>query len=255
MNNPAFSLINLISDIEEYGTSNCSLQSIYQNIFTQEGEPELSYFELYSKHAKVFELIEQSQHLVENIDSINPDVYLGWIPKMKSAFSGGINVSLQHSLQRFDDTSRNYLEITSDLIEREYDVESKISALDCDGLLKSINGLLQDVRNSDLGYEVKTYFLAKLRELQIAIDDYMLSGKSPIIDVVDSVVGHLARDRNFQQVSKSNETGRGFWKLIQNVVIMLGLLNGGAALSQNVYDALPYLSEDNKEEKAKDKES
>ena len=72
------------------------------------------------------------------------------------------------------------------------------------------------VLQSDSDSELKKYIIHHLRQILIAIDEYKITGALPILDAIESTIGHAYLDKKYYSFLKDTDIGK-------QIVVTLGV--------------------------------
>lgn len=131
-----------------------------------------------------------------------------WSGQLKSAF---INCTLQGQwasfIQHIDTHSLNYLASESKLLNLKSNTKSVIDT-DIQIIRDDLSNIYDDVLSSDIDIEVKKYLIRYLRKILTGIDDYFLTGALPILEAVETAVGHANIDKKYKTFLTDTEFGK-----------------------------------------------
>ena len=131
-----------------------------------------------------------------------------WSGQLKSAF---INYTLQGQwasfIQHIDTHSLNYLASESKLLNLKSNTKSVIDT-DIQIIRDDLSNIYDDVLSSDIDIEVKKYLIRYLRKILTGIDDYFLTGALPILEAVETAVGHANIDKKYKTFLTDTEFGK-----------------------------------------------
>ena len=110
-------------------------------------------------------------------------------------------------INNIDDHSITYLRMTSNLLASKSN--TKLIAAES---LSAIRGELQRIHDelmeSDQPDEVKKYLSRNIRGMIVSIDEYRLTGALPLLDAIDTTVGHALLEKNYKSFLTDTELGR-----------------------------------------------
>ncbi|WP_312147023.1 hypothetical protein [Stutzerimonas kunmingensis] len=150
------------------------------------------------------EIIDRTRELYPN----RSPTWLHWSNQVNAAFSTqNINGQWQTFIQHIDNHTITYLQMSTDLLESK----SSIKPLDLDEIIQiseKVNDLLVDVISSpEIEASIKKYIVHHLRKILISIDEYKITGALPILDAVETTIGHAYLDEGYRNLLKNSEIG------------------------------------------------
>ena len=123
--------------------------------------------------------------------------------------------------------------MSSDLLE----AKSSIKQLDVAKIAEirsTINDLINAVVQSDSESELKKYIIHHLRHILIAIDEYRITGALPILDAVESTIGHAFLDKEYYNYLKETDTGKQIVTTLGVVANLVAIAVGIPAITQSI---------------------
>ncbi|RYU42110.1 hypothetical protein ERW49_18185 [Aliivibrio finisterrensis] len=134
-------------------------------------------------------------------------------------------------IQHIDTHCISTLSMTTALLDNSLETKL-INSDELDSFKSTIRELIDDTIKSDLTPEFKKFMTHYLRKILNAINDYLISGAMPILDAVESTLGHAVLDPKFKDELLDNETGlkiRSMLGDLANVVTIATAATGAAA--------------------------
>lgn len=139
---------------------------------------------------------------------------------MHKAFSEqNLNGPWANFSQHLDQHTINYLSHASDILnaysnELDWDLE------ELSDISNSLSDLIKEINSGEFSGHVRAYMTAKIREIQIAIEEYDITGGGPISEAVDSAFGRLNFDSELLSAPQHSDSAKNFWKLMQRLLIV-----------------------------------
>ena len=96
-------------------------------------------------------------------------------------------------------------------------------------LLSKLEAMRESAFESDLPDELKRYLLQQLRKMQVALEEYFVTGAIPVLELVEATIGHFA----------VRHEGRSFFKTDDGQAMLQGL--GAVAAAVTIAKDLPQL--------------
>lgn len=112
-------------------------------------------------------------------------------------------------IARVDNHSMTQLKMTAMLLDRELQSRSLTDEAVGETRL-TFQKLHDEIMDSDIQQELKVFVLRKLREIITNIDEYKLTGLVPILDAVDSSIGHCVTNTEYKNFIKEHTLGQRF---------------------------------------------
>lgn len=171
-----------------------------------------------------------------------PAMWNHWFAQVTSAFtqqqlaaqwSSFINVIDQHSMA--------YLEMNADMLGTREPI-SPIKQDTTSDLQEKLAALKSDLLASDLPESAKISVLRHVERLIRALDEYAITGAVPILDAVDSAVGHVMRDSEYRSTLQSTNVGEQFINILSVVANVVTVAQGLPQLGDAVTAAKHYLT-------------
>lgn len=192
---------------------------------------------LMSRLGKVMELPDQIINQIKSHYPNQNNTHQHWSQKINHAFaSQNLNGSWKEFYAHIDAHTINYLSMSVDLLDMKDNTEI-LSAEKLSEIYNSVNSILVDVLDSDLELEVKKYIVKYLRKIIISIEEYKISGATPIIECVEGALGHAFVDENYRNSIQKTEIGKQLITVLTSVASVVTVAIGLPQLP----DALNFL--------------
>lgn len=193
--NPASRLLDILRKGKEFSGSQKCRFVWYRLLDVEDGDDSL----LMSRLGKVMELPEQ---IIQKIDKEFPDqseTYLHWSARVNKAFfQQNLNGEWKVFNDLIDPHTLNYLSLSANLIQ----VKSPSSPLDT-ATIEDLSARIQELQESllegDFDDEFREYLYRALMKINVAIQEYRISGALPVMDAVESAFGHAIMDGKFRE--------------------------------------------------------
>ncbi|MDN8011618.1 hypothetical protein QZN06_23845 [Burkholderia multivorans] len=171
-----------------------------------------------------------------------PTMWNHWFAQVTSAFVqqqlAGQWASFIHVI---DHHSMTYLEMNADMLGTREPIRQIEQATTSD-LQEKLATLKSDLLASDLQESAKIAVLRHVERLIRALDEYAITGAVPILDAVDSAVGHVMRDSQYRSALQSTSVGEQFINILSVVANVVTVAQGLPQLGDAVATAKHYLS-------------
>ena len=131
-----------------------------------------------------------------------------WSNKVNTAFSKqNLNGQWNEFIGHIDTHKIQYLSMTADLLDMKESTKI-MSAEELTGLRESIQSALEEAINTNLDPDFKNYIVHYLNKIIIAIDEYRILGIKPILESIESTLGHSFLDVKYREELMTGEFGK-----------------------------------------------
>jgi len=131
-----------------------------------------------------------------------------WIEKINTAFfTQNLDAGWGEFNDHIDKHVINYLSMSADLL----DGKGNTQILEADKLLEireTINDLLTGILEEDIDEHFKAYIVHYLRKIIVAVEEYKISGATPIVESIAQTLGHSTLDEKYKEGLFKTETGK-----------------------------------------------
>jgi len=182
--------------------------------------------ELMSRLGRVMDLPHQIVQLLDSIGENDDSMNKHWITKVSAGFmQQNLNSAWSTFNTHIDAHSISYLKMCSKLLR----AHSKIKGLtedELDKIREQLQELIQSVESSDIDPSVKEYLFRSLKRIIISIDEYFITGVTPLIDSIETTFGHAVANSDFRDAMKKSDIGEDFWDALFKVSSVVSLSVG-----------------------------
>lgn len=187
---------------------------------------------LMSKLGQVMLLPHETRILVEQYYPTQTASLAHTLHQIQKAFTNqNLSVAWVSFIQHIDTHCISTLSMTSALLDHK--LETKLIENDqLDSFREKVTVLLHETVDSDLSSEFKKFMTHYLQRILHAINDYLISGAMPILDAIESTLGHAVLDPKFRDELKDTETGtkiRNMLGDLANIVTIATAASGAVA--------------------------
>lgn len=152
-----------------------------------------------------------------------------WENQVNSAFmSQDLNGQWATFINRIDGHSITYLQMSAELLQAKANTKP-ILGDEIGQLRESLNQILSAVMESDTADEVKKYLARNIRKIIMSIDEYRLTGALPLLDSIESTLGHAHIDKNYMVFLKDTDLGK---RLLETLGTMANVVTVAVGLPQ-----------------------
>lgn len=201
--NPAARLLALLDEGKKKPpTSLCRV--VWDEILQCQGDASI----LMSRLGKVMELPSQTVLALRESAHDQAEIWNHWESQVYTAFANQ-NLSSHWStfINHIDAHTINYLKMSAMLL----DLNSNTKLMADEQLIEireKLNALLSEVIASDTAHEVKLFLTRHLRKLITSIDEYYLTGALPLLEAVETSVGHAYLEPKYKSFLTDTDLGK-----------------------------------------------
>jgi hypothetical protein len=229
LDNPASRLLLILEEGKRKAAhENCL--TAWQEILNTEGNLSLTLARL----GKNMNMPEQVVQTLLDLYPSHTDVWSHWHSRVTTAFEQqNLKGNWQSFIQHIDENSLTMLKMTETLIEAKL----KSTTLDLekiDETRKTLDELLNEIINSNISNDLKAFIARKIREIIITIDEYKLTGLMPILDAVDSAIGHAVTNTEYNEFLKKESLGKKLRDTLADVANLVTTAGGIAAIASEI---------------------
>lgn len=229
--NPAARLLEILEEGKNF-PDHIESKAVWRKILNLKDESDTI---LLSRLGKIMQLPEQIKSILLQ-DFPNQTLSTQhWEERVLSAFlNQDINQNWKGFYKYIDDHTITYLRLNADLLQTKSPTK-KIDSSKIIELKKKVSELLEELLDTEIDPEFKTYMTRCLHKLILAIDEYRISGAAPILDTVESAFGHAVVDENYRKVLSESEIGNKISKIMtvvaDSMTVAIGLPQLSASFS------------------------
>lgn len=222
--NPAARLLSLLEQGKQMG-GNQSCRAMWEELLNVNNDNPL----LMSRLGKAMELPELIIKALQDNYPQQGNTWSHWASQVNQAFmSQNLNDIWATFINNIDLHSITYLRLASDLLQ----TKSNTKLLTDEDLLttrEKLDAIYKEVLESDLPDEIKKYLIRSLRKLILSIDEYKLTGAPPILDAIETAIGHAYLDKEYKNFLIDTELGK---KLLDTLASMANVVTVAVGLPQ-----------------------
>ncbi len=182
--------------------------------------------QLMSRLGKVMDLPSQALMLLESIDEHDDEAHQYWVKKVSNGFmQQNLNANWDSFINHIDQHSISYLKLCSRLLK----AHSNIEGLNNEKLAEIKNQLIElidEVQQNELDLELKRYLVRSLQRIIASIDEYFISGIVPVMENIESTIGHAIIDQEFRENMRDSEIGNKVWEYLFKVSSIVSMSVG-----------------------------
>ncbi|EAQ65962.1 hypothetical protein MED121_02085 [Marinomonas sp. MED121] len=201
--NPAARLLEILEEGKDF-SDHIESKTVWRKILNLKDESDTI---LLSRLGKIMQLPEQIKSILLQDFPNQTSSTQHWEERVLSAFlNQDINQNWKGFYKYIDDHTIAYLRLNADLLQTKSPTK-KIDSSKIIELKKKVSEILEELIDTEIDPEFKIYMIRCLNKLILTIDEYRISGASPILDTVESVYGHAFVDENYRKVLSESEIG------------------------------------------------
>ena len=121
-----------------------------------------------------------------------------------------------------------YLKMASSLLQAKANTKL-IAETDLVSIRERLDAILVEVLSSGQPEEVRRYLARNLRKIIGSIDEYILTGALPLLDAVETALGHAAVDKQYKSFLIDTELGQ---RLLDTLGSMANVVTVAVGLPQ-----------------------
>ncbi|MGL4766824.1 MAG: hypothetical protein ACRCV6_01880 [Formosimonas sp.] len=233
MDNPASRLLLILEEGKKKNVHQACL-TVWQELLHTEGDLSLTL----SRLGKCMNLPEQIIQTLLDLYPNHSNVWSHWESKITNAFEGqAINGQWNSFIQHIDANSLIMLKMTETIIESK--LKTKFIDLEnISDIRASLDNLLNEVVDSDVSDGLKIFIVRKIRELITCIDEYKLTGLMPVLDAVDSAIGHAVTNSEYNEFLKKQPLGEKLKTILGDITNVVTTASGIASITTEIFKLL-----------------
>lgn len=226
--NPAARLLNLITEGRK-NDPNANCRSVWVQLLGTNENPQLM-----SRLGKAMELPEQIISALSESFPSQGNTWSHWESQINSAFMAqNLNSTWNSFIGNIDNHSFTYLRLASDLLQSKANTKLLVDE-EITSLRDSLQDIYTDAQTSPMPDEVRKFILRHLKKLIDGIDEYKISGALPILDSIESAVGHMAIDKNYKNFLFDTELGKKLLDTLSSAANVVTVAVGLPQLTQAI---------------------
>lgn len=222
--NPAARLLSILERGKQF-PSNINCRTVWNQLLLVENDSAL----LMSRLGKIMELPEQIILALREGFPNQKNTWSHWSTKVNAGFmQQNLNANWDTFINHIDEHSITYLALAADLLQSKSNTKT-ISDDEIKSVREKLSQVYDEVLSVDLPDEVKKYLIRYLRKILIGIDEYYLTGALPLLDAVDTMVGHAAIDTNYRSFLRDTVLGK---KILETLGAMANVVTVAVGIPQ-----------------------
>lgn len=252
-NNPAGRFYNLLHNGKKPSYRKNKVREVWANLL---GVPANDSSMLLVRLGKIMAIPSQIESKINQEENIDHSVYLKWLPKVNKAFRT-LNLEANWStfIDPIDEAVLYGLEICSEQLARKQP-ESVIKEEALKDIKNEVEGLLKEIRSSNIDSDLKNYLIGQLENIINSIYEYDFAGVVPLQKAFESTVGSISLHPELHEKIKKTNYSKKFWTVMRRVALVLAIAVGGIQIGKDTVALLaePHtVTEDLHKKKSREK--
>lgn len=222
--NPAARLLVILEKGKTMSsTSNC--REAWEALLETRGDTPL----LMARLGKVMELPKLVIATLQEEFPQQGDTWSHWEAQVNAAFMvQNMHANWDSFISNIDAHTITYLKMASSLLQAKSNTRL-IADADLASVREELDKILVEILSSDLPEEVRRYLVRNLRKIIGSIDEYRLTGALPLLDAVETALGHAAVDKQYKSFLTDTELGK---RLLDTLGSMANVVTVAVGLPQ-----------------------
>lgn len=222
--NPAARLLSILERGKtKTPATNC--RAVWEDLLEAKGDLPL----LMARLGKVMELPRLTITSLKEEFPQQGDMWTHWESQVNSAFMvQNLHANWDSFINNIDAHTLTYLRMASSLLQAKANTKL-IEDADLASVREALTEILVEVITSDLPDEVKRYVVRNLRKIVDSIDEYKLTGALPLLDAVETTLGHAAVDKQYKTFLTDTDLGK---RLLDTLASMANVVTVAVGLPQ-----------------------
>lgn len=222
--NPAARLLSLLEKGKTTPpTTNC--RAVWEELLEAKSDSPL----LMARLGKVMELPRLAIVALQEEFPQQGDTWSHWEAQVNTAFMvQNMHANWDSFINNIDAHTLTYLKMASSLLQAKANTKL-IADTDLVSIRERLDAILVEVLSSDLPIEVRRYLARNLRKIIGSIDEYRLTGALPLLDAVETTLGHAAVDKQYKSFLIDTELGK---RLLDTLGSMANVVTVAVGLPQ-----------------------
>ena len=163
---------------------------------------------LMSRLGKVMSLPGEIIEVLEREFPNQGDSHRHWSNQVNKGFmEQNLHAKWESFRSCIDQHTLNYLKLTADLLQGKTN-STLLEPATIEEVRENINSVLSEVVESELSDDVRTYLVRALQRILVAIDEYRITGATPILEAMEVTLGHAFSDPEYRTALLETEMGQ-----------------------------------------------
>ena len=169
---------------------------------------------------------------IQECPDATPDTHLRWVPDVERAFARSfLHGQWSGFIDHINDTCIYALEVCH-LILSGYRPDAEVDEETLSNILDDVISLISDVTTSNIPTSVRDFMIDHLMQIDQAIQEFRISGASPLKEAVESAYFEIVRDPSLYKHTSDTKSGKKFWAIIFRVAAIFSIVANLPALDE-----------------------
>lgn len=157
-----------------------------------------------------------------------------WEGQVNNAFmSQDLNSNWHSFISKIDHHSITYLQMTSDLLQANSNTKI-LADSQLDEAKAKLSEIYESTLNSDIDEDVKKYLARYIRKIITSIDEYKITGALPLLETIETTVGHAYLHPSYKNFLTDTELGKKLLDTLASIANVVTIAVGVPQLSQTI---------------------
>lgn len=237
LDNAAHRLLVLLEKFSEF-KDDAKTRNVWRQLLNLEDEPD------YILMARLGAVMSLPSQIIATMNKNFPNerrwkASTHWVNKVDAMFKhNNLNGNWIVNKREIDNTTIAELGFLSILIETKGHTE-ELDSVKLSEFKDKINDLKEEIIQSDISENLKECFTKYLNKVIESIDLYEITGVEPIIEAIESTLGHSFVDADYRSAIQGEGFGRKLMVVLNDVAVAVTLAQGLPAIGIAVMNLLP----------------
>jgi hypothetical protein len=176
---------------------------------------------LLSRLGKAMELPHLAVASLQELYPTDDATWTYWLQRVTTGFkSQQLHASWQTFIDHIDDHTITYLKMSARLLQ-ERSTTKLIADEELSTIRETLDAIVQELIDSDQPDEIKKFLTRHLRKILTSIDEYRITGALPLLDALESTIGHGALDKGYASFLTNHDIGK---RVLDNLYAMANVI-------------------------------
>lgn len=193
--------------------------------------------------SRLGKVIELSQTTVQILQDRFPDkghMWSHWYSQVTDAFSQQyLPGEWAAVIFQIDKHAMNYLEVASQFLELT-STQKSISENEIQKIREKLEEILLEVSETEIDSTVKEYVVRYIQKIITSLDECYITGALPILESVETAIGHAHIDKNYKEFLKETALGK---KMLDALHTAASAVTLAVGLPEIAHKMIPLLSQ------------
>ncbi len=232
--NPAARLLSIIERGKQIAPNEVCRNAWQQILSVSNNNPLLM-----SRLGKAMELPELTIAALQEMCPDEGNTWSHWESQVNHAFmSQNLNAGWDSFINAIDQHSVTNLRLAAGLLQAKSNTKI-LADSDMENVKSQLTALYEEIINSAFDEDVKKYIARYVRKIIIAIDEYKITGALPLLEAIETAIGHAALHPEYKNFLTDEDLGKRLLDTLAAMANVVTVAIGSLQLSQAI---VPLLS-------------